>query len=120
MPSLAASATFRVRDIAPDVLLIGNIGLSQLTAQTVQALVELDLAPNEYLSFGPAWLRPWYGVFFVVLILLMAGPGELVERRHHVARARALRRSEHARVVELQPVQWDGAAAAAEAFEDVQ
>lgn len=35
-----ASATFRVRDIAPDVLLIGNIGLSQLTAQKVQALVE--------------------------------------------------------------------------------
>ncbi|WP_099040074.1 type 2 isopentenyl-diphosphate Delta-isomerase [Mycobacterium neglectum] len=35
----SASATFRVRDIAPDVLLIGNIGLSQLTAQTVPALV---------------------------------------------------------------------------------
>jgi isopentenyl-diphosphate Delta-isomerase len=36
----SASATFRVRDIAPDVLLIGNIGLSQLTARTVPALVE--------------------------------------------------------------------------------
>ena len=36
----SASATFHVRDIAPDVLLIGNIGLSQLTAQTVPALVE--------------------------------------------------------------------------------
>ena len=36
----SASATFRVRDIAPDVLLIGNIGLTQLTAQTVPALVE--------------------------------------------------------------------------------
>ena len=35
-----ASATFEVRDIAPDVLLIGNIGLSQLTAQTAPALVE--------------------------------------------------------------------------------
>ncbi|WP_148685061.1 type 2 isopentenyl-diphosphate Delta-isomerase [Mycolicibacterium tusciae] len=36
----SASATFRVRDIAPDVLLIGNIGLSQLTAQTMPALVK--------------------------------------------------------------------------------
>ena len=36
----SASATFRVRDIAPDVLLIGNIGLAQLTAQTVPRLVE--------------------------------------------------------------------------------
>jgi isopentenyl-diphosphate Delta-isomerase len=36
----SASATFRVRDIAPDVLLVGNIGLSQLTAQTVPALVK--------------------------------------------------------------------------------
>jgi len=35
-----ASATFEVRDIAPDVLLIGNIGLSQLNAHTVPALVE--------------------------------------------------------------------------------
>lgn len=35
-----ASATFEVRDIAPDVLLIGNIGLSQLTPQTVPALVD--------------------------------------------------------------------------------
>jgi len=31
--------------------------------------VELDLAPNEYLSFGPAWLRPWYGVFFAALVV---------------------------------------------------
>lgn len=35
-----ASATFQVRDIAPDVLLIGNIGLSQLTAHTVPGLVD--------------------------------------------------------------------------------
>jgi isopentenyl-diphosphate delta-isomerase len=35
-----ASATFQVRDVAPDVLLIGNIGLSQLTAQTMPALVD--------------------------------------------------------------------------------
>ena len=31
----SASASFRVRDVAPDVLLIGNIGLTQLTEQTV-------------------------------------------------------------------------------------
>jgi hypothetical protein len=31
--------------------------------------VELDLAPNEYLPFGPAWLRPWYGVFFTALVI---------------------------------------------------
>lgn len=36
----AASSTFRVRDIAPDVLLIGNIGLTQLTPDVLPALVE--------------------------------------------------------------------------------
>ncbi|WP_083150003.1 type 2 isopentenyl-diphosphate Delta-isomerase [Mycolicibacterium moriokaense] len=36
----AASSTFRVREIAPDVLLIGNIGLTQLTPDIVPALVE--------------------------------------------------------------------------------
>jgi hypothetical protein len=30
--------------------------------------IELDLAPNEYLPFGPSWLRPWYGVFFAALL----------------------------------------------------
>jgi isopentenyl-diphosphate Delta-isomerase len=36
----SASASFRVRDIAPDVLLIGNIGLTQLTEPTtVPALI---------------------------------------------------------------------------------
>jgi isopentenyl-diphosphate delta-isomerase len=35
-----ASATFQVRGIAPDVLLIGNIGLSQLTAHAAPALIE--------------------------------------------------------------------------------
>src|SRR5918994_4854292 len=35
----AASASFRVRDVAPDVLLIGNIGLAQLTERAVPALV---------------------------------------------------------------------------------
>ncbi len=35
-----ASATFHVRDIAPDVLLVGNIGLTQLTPKVVPALVD--------------------------------------------------------------------------------
>ena len=30
--------------------------------------IELDLSPNEYLPFGPAWLRAWYGVFFAALL----------------------------------------------------
>src|ERR1700754_786676 len=36
----SASATFQVRDVAPDVLLIGNIGLAQLTDQVVPQLVK--------------------------------------------------------------------------------
>ena len=35
-----AAGSFAVRDIAPDVLLIGNIGLSQLTKSTLPALVK--------------------------------------------------------------------------------
>ena len=31
--------------------------------------IELDLAPNQYLPFGPSWLRPWYGVFFTALVV---------------------------------------------------
>jgi len=30
--------------------------------------IQLDLQPNEYLSFGPEWLRAWYGVFFAALL----------------------------------------------------
>jgi hypothetical protein len=30
--------------------------------------IELELAPNEYLPFGPAWLRQWYSVFFAALL----------------------------------------------------
>ena len=36
----SASESFRVRDVAPDVLLIGNIGLTQLSAPMVPALVD--------------------------------------------------------------------------------
>jgi isopentenyl-diphosphate delta-isomerase len=37
----SAADSFRIRDIAPDVLLIGNIGLTQLTAETLPALVDV-------------------------------------------------------------------------------
>jgi isopentenyl-diphosphate Delta-isomerase len=37
----SAGATFRVRDVAPDVLLIGNIGLTQITEQVVPDLVKV-------------------------------------------------------------------------------
>ncbi len=30
--------------------------------------IELGLAPNEHLPFGPSWLRPWYAVFFAALL----------------------------------------------------
>ncbi len=30
--------------------------------------IDLDLRPNEYLPFGPEWLRAWYGVFFAALV----------------------------------------------------
>ena len=36
----SASESFRVRDVAPDVLLIGNIGLAQLNEMVVPALVK--------------------------------------------------------------------------------
>ena len=35
-----AAASFAVRDVAPDVLLLGNIGLAQLTKDTVPDIVE--------------------------------------------------------------------------------
>ncbi len=30
--------------------------------------IQLDLSPNEYLPFGPGWLRAWYGIFFAALV----------------------------------------------------
>jgi hypothetical protein len=30
--------------------------------------IQLDLPANEYLPFGPAWLRAWYAVFFAALL----------------------------------------------------
>ena len=30
--------------------------------------IQLDLPANEYLPFGPAWLRAWYGIFFAAVL----------------------------------------------------
>jgi hypothetical protein len=49
-------------------LLFGNPA-GYLPDDAAVELIELDLAPNQYLPFGPSWLRPWYGVFFAALVL---------------------------------------------------
>jgi hypothetical protein len=48
-------------------LLIGNPA-GYLPDDAGVERIELDLAPNEYLPFGPSWLRPWYSVFFAALL----------------------------------------------------
>jgi isopentenyl-diphosphate delta-isomerase len=51
LDSEPASASFAVRDVAPDVLLIGNIGLAQLTEPVVPDLVKaLDLVGADALA----------------------------------------------------------------------
>jgi hypothetical protein len=49
-------------------LLFGNPA-GYLPDDAAVELIELDLAPNQYLPFGPSWLRPWYGVFFTALVV---------------------------------------------------
>lgn len=49
-------------------LLFGNPA-GYLPEDAEVELVALDLAPNEYLPFGPWWLRAWYGVFFTALVV---------------------------------------------------
>jgi len=34
----------------------------------IEAIV-FDLPANDYLGFGPGWLRPWYVLFFTILVL---------------------------------------------------
>lgn len=31
--------------------------------------IEIGLPEKEYLGFGPAWMRPWYVLFFTILVL---------------------------------------------------
>ena len=49
-------------------LLFGNPA-GYLPADAELERLELALAPNEYLPFGPAWLRAWYTVFFTALVV---------------------------------------------------
>ena len=49
-------------------LLFGNPA-GYLPADGALERLELDLAPNEYLPFGPSWLRAWYTVFFTALLV---------------------------------------------------
>jgi hypothetical protein len=49
-------------------LLFGNPA-GYLPADAELESVTLDLAPNEYLPFGPPWLRAWYTVFFIALVV---------------------------------------------------
>ena len=48
-------------------LLVGNPA-GYLPDDAAVERIELELVPNEYLPFGPSWLRPWYGVFFAALL----------------------------------------------------
>jgi len=48
-------------------ILFGNPA-GYLPADSEVERIELGLAPNEYLPFGPSWLRPWYAVFFAALL----------------------------------------------------
>jgi hypothetical protein len=47
--------------------LIGNPA-GYLPDDAIIERIQLDLQPNEYLPFGPEWLRAWYGVFFAALL----------------------------------------------------
>jgi hypothetical protein len=49
-------------------LLFGNPA-GYLPEDAAVERVALDLAPSEYLPFGPSWLRAWYGVFFTALVV---------------------------------------------------
>ncbi len=48
--------------------LIGN-PIGYLPADGDIDAIEIDLQEKEYLGFGPAWLRPWYVLFFSILVL---------------------------------------------------
>ncbi len=48
--------------------LIGN-PLGYLPQEGEIEAIEFGLPEKEYLGFGPSWLRPWYALFFTVLVL---------------------------------------------------
>ena len=48
--------------------LIGN-PLGYLPDDGVVEAVEIDLPERDYLGVGPAWVRPWYVLFFTTLVL---------------------------------------------------
>lgn len=48
--------------------LFGN-PLGYLPADGEIEAIEIDLPEKEYLGFGPSWLRPWYVLFFTILVL---------------------------------------------------
>jgi hypothetical protein len=48
--------------------LFGN-PLGYLPADGEIEAIAFDLPENDYLGFGPSWLRPWYVLFFTILVL---------------------------------------------------
>lgn len=48
--------------------LIGN-PLGYLPSDSEIEAIEIDLSEKDYLGFGPSWLRPWYILFFTILVL---------------------------------------------------
>ena len=48
--------------------LIGN-PLGYLPAEGEIEVIAFELPKHDYLGFGPGWLRPWYVLFFTVLVL---------------------------------------------------
>lgn len=48
--------------------LIGN-PLGYLPDDSEIEAIAFDLPEKEYLGFGPGWLRPWYVLFFTILVL---------------------------------------------------
>lgn len=49
-------------------MLFGN-PLGYLPAEGDIEAIEIDLPEKDYLGFGPNWLRPWYVLFFTILVL---------------------------------------------------
>ncbi|MGH1477702.1 MAG: hypothetical protein ACRBM6_03065 [Geminicoccales bacterium] len=48
--------------------LFGN-PLGYLPSEGAIEVIAIDLPEKEYLSVGPTWLRPWYVLFFTILVL---------------------------------------------------